>query len=176
MMIWIIAGLTLLTFLSMFLIGNKVVAYTLGGIFAVLTVVAVGLLSANMNSHFGMEKTSVTTTTQVYSATPAQSPVKAVAVKKIGSDNYVLVYKNAESDAQASTHFVPNTSKIVEATKTTSTYEKTNVENAQVKTVTTKWTYKSDLWKNLFKHKNDDNTVSIKHTLQVPTTWQVMEK
>ena len=87
MMIWIIAGLTLLTFLSMFLIGNKVVAYTLGGIFAVLTVVSVGLLSANMDNHFGMEKTSVTTTTQVYSATPAQSPVKAVAVKKIGSDN-----------------------------------------------------------------------------------------
>ena len=87
-----------------------------------------------------------------------------------------MVYKDAESDAQASTHFVPNTKKIVEATKTTSNYEKTNVENAQVKTVTTKWTYKSDLWKNLFKHKNDDNTVSIKHTLQVPTTWQVMEK
>lgn len=176
MMIWIIAGLTLLTFLSLFLIGKKALAYTLGGFFAVLTAAAVVLLTANMDSHFGMEKTSKTTTTQVYAVTPAQSPVMAIAVKKIGSDNYVLVYKDAESDVQASTHFVPNTKKIVEATKTTANYEKANVENAQVKTVTTKWTYKSDLWKNLFHHKNEDNTVSIMHTLQVPNTWQVVEK
>ncbi|CAK1249568.1 DUF4811 domain-containing protein [Fructobacillus fructosus] len=119
MMIWIIAGLTLLTFLSLFLIGKKELAYTLGGFFAILTAAAVVLLTANMDSHFGMEKTSKTTTVQVYSVTPAQSPVKALAVKKIGSDNYVLVYKDAESDVQASTHFVPNTKKIVEATKTT---------------------------------------------------------
>lgn len=176
MIIWIIAALTVLTFLSIFLIGNKVVRYTLGGVFALLTTIAIVLLSANLNSHVGMEKTSTTTTKQVYAVTPTQSPIKAVAVKKIGSNNYVLIYKNSESDAKASPHFAPDTSNTVETAKTTSNYEKINIENAQIKTVTTNWTYKSDLWKNLFHHKNEDNTVSIKYTLQVPENWQVMEK
>lgn len=176
MIIWIIAGLTVLTFLSMFLIGNKAMRYIFGSIFSLATVLAIGLLSANMDNHFGMKKTTVTTTKKVYAITPDQSPVKAVAVKKIGTDNYVLVYKNSENDKQASTHFVPDTNAIVNATKTKSTYEKTSVENAQVKTVTTKWIYNSDISKNLFHNKNEDNIISIKHILQVPNTWQVVEK
>ena len=57
MIIWIIAGLTVLTFLSMFLIGNQAMRYIFGSIFALATVLAIGLLSANMDNHFGMKKT-----------------------------------------------------------------------------------------------------------------------
>ncbi|MFP1610540.1 hypothetical protein LES9216_00645 [Leuconostoc suionicum] len=155
----------------MFLIGNKLVRFIFGEIFALSAVIAVILLSVNMNNHFGKKKTAVIKTKLVYTVTSAQSPIKAVAVKKIGKNNFILVYKNAKNDAQVNTHFVPDTSKIVKATNTNSNCEKNNVTKAQVKTVTTKWIYKSSLWKNFFYNKNEDNRVSIKHVLQVPKTW-----
>ncbi|CAK1246122.1 hypothetical protein R55210_AODCCCNP_01079 [Fructobacillus fructosus] len=176
MLIWIIALLAVLTMVSIFALKMKSLKVIFGGLFAILMLASSVMLAANMNGHYGMEKTTTTSTKQVYSILPAQSPVGAVAVKKIGSDNYVLVYKDAESDVQASTHFVPNTKKVVEAVKQKATYQKGNVTTAEVKTKTVKWTYKSDFYKFLFKQKDEDNIVSVRHTLIVPENWQVVEK
>ncbi|CAK1248066.1 DUF4811 domain-containing protein [Fructobacillus fructosus] len=173
MLIWIIAGLVFLAFVSWFFLKNRLASYLLGTTFSLLAVV---LLSLNMSQHFGMEKSVTTTRHEVYSALPAQSPVKAVAVKKIGEKNYVLVYKNHQNDQQADKHFVPDTSEVVKAVKRSANYEKANVSKATVETKTVKWTYKSDLYRFLFKQKNEDNVVSIRHTLMVPENWQVIEK
>ncbi|MBC9119143.1 DUF4811 domain-containing protein [Fructobacillus fructosus] len=176
MLIWIIALLAILTMVSIFALKMKSLKVIFGGLFAILTLASSIMLAANMDSHYGMEKTTTTSTKQVYSILPAQSPVNAVAVKKIGSDNYVLVYKDAATDAQGSAHFIPNTKKVVEAVKQRATYQEGNVTTAEVKTKTVKWTYKSDFYKFLFKQKDEDNTVSVRHTLIVPENWQVVEK
>ncbi|MBS9335279.1 DUF4811 domain-containing protein [Fructobacillus sp. M1-13] len=176
MIIWIIAAFVLLTFLSLFMIPKAWLRYLLTALFGGLTVVSVALLTANMDSHFGMEKTTTTTTKQVYAMTPEQSPIKAVTSKKIGRDNAVLVYKDQPSDKEAKAHFAPDTKNMVATSKIRSSAEKTNTSSAQVKTVITNWTYKSDFWEFLFAHKNDDNTVSVRHHLQVPENWQIIEK
>ncbi|MBS9337003.1 DUF4811 domain-containing protein [Fructobacillus parabroussonetiae] len=176
MLIWLIAGLVFLAFYSWFFLKDTKRQVVAGTTFSIFAFLAVLLLSLNMSQHFGMEKTTTTTTKQVYSIMPAQSPVSAVAVKKIGSDNYVLVYKDAAADAQTSTHFVPNTKKVVEAVKQRATYQKGDVTTAEVHTKTVKWSYKSDFYKFLFKQKNEDNVVSVRHMLIVPNTWQVVEK
>lgn len=176
MLIWMIAGFVFLAFVSWFFLKNRLASYLLGTTFSLLAVVAVILLSLNMSQHFGMEKSVTTTRHEVYSALPAQSPVKAVAVKKIGEQNYVLVYKNHQNDQQADKHFVPDTSEVVKAVKRSATYRKADVTTAEVQTKTVIWTYKSDLYRFFFKQKKEDNVVSVKHQLILPNSWQVIEK
>ncbi|MCO0832007.1 DUF4811 domain-containing protein [Fructobacillus sp. W13] len=176
MLIWIIAGLVVLTFISAFLLKNNVMRAVFSGIFGMLTVAGIVLLSMNMNSHFGMEERTTVSTQEVYSITPAQAPMKAVATKKIGADNQVLVYKDSENAAEATPHFAPDKKNMVKTTKTKSSVEKANVENAQVKTTTKSWTYESDLMEFLFDHDSDQELISVQHVLQVPAAWQIIEK
>lgn len=176
MLIWIIAVLVVLAFYSWFFLKKQLAQLLAGTTFSLLAIAAVVLLVLNMGQHFGMEKSVTTTSQEVYSALPAQSPVKAVAVKKIGEDNYVLVYKSNQNDQQAEKHFVPDSSEVVKAVKRSATYKKADVTTAEVQTKTVKWTYKSDLYRFLFKQKNEDNIVSVKHQLIVPNNWQVIQK
>ncbi|MFC4761127.1 DUF4811 domain-containing protein [Fructobacillus durionis] len=176
MLIWIIAGLVTLAFFSWFFLKSRLAQMILGTTFSLLAVVAAVLLALNMSQHFGMEKSETTTSHEVYSALPAQSAVKAVAVKKIGAENYVLIYKDYEKDQQAKKHFVPDTSEVVKAVKRSANYEKADVKTAEVQTKTVKWTYKSDLYRFLFEQKEEDDVVSIKHELILPENWQVIEK
>ncbi|MDF7637496.1 DUF4811 domain-containing protein [Leuconostocaceae bacterium ESL0958] len=176
MMIWIIALLAFLTFASWMLLATKWLRITLGTVFGLLFALAIVLLSANMDQHFGMEKKTVTSTEQVYAATPAQSPVQAVAAKKIGPARYVLVYKDHEQDPAAKAHFVPDSKDVVRAVKVRADYEQTQTSTAQVKTVTETWIYRSNFWKQLFQHQHDDRLISEHHTLQVPENWQIQQQ
>lgn len=176
MLIWMIAVLVVLAFFSWFFVHGRLVQIIAGTTFSLLAIAAVILLTLNMGQHFGMEKSVTTTSHEVYSVLPNQSAVKAVAVKQIGDGNYVLVYKDYEKDQQPKKHFVPDTSEVVKAVKSSANYQKADVKTAEVQTKTVKWTYKSDFYRFLFEQKEEDNIVSIKHQLILPENWQVIEK
>ncbi|CAK1245129.1 MULTISPECIES: DUF4811 domain-containing protein [Fructobacillus] len=161
---------------SWFLISSKALKATFGTIFSLAMIASIFLLAANMDSHYGMKKETTVATKQVYSAAPAQMPVGMAAAKKIGTDDYVLVYKDQATDKEATAHFAPDTSDIVKSVKQSATYTKADVQTAQVKTVTTKWVYKNHTYKWLFKQNKEDNLVKEVHTLEVPTSWQVVLK
>lgn len=176
MILVIIPLFVILAAASWFLISSKTLKAVFGTIFTLAMITSIGLLSANMDSHYGMKKETTVTTTQVYSAAPAQMPIGMAAAKKIGTNDYVLVYKDKPSDAQATAHFAPDTSDIVKSVKSSATFKKTDTTTAQVKTATTKWVYKNDTYKWLFKQNKEDNLVKAVHTLEVPATWQVVIK
>lgn len=176
MILVIIPLFVILTAASWFLIPSKVLKAIFGTIFSLAMIASIGLLAANMDAHYGMKKETTVATKEVYSAAPAQMPVGMVAAKKIGTDDYVLVYKDQAADKEASAHFVPDTSDIVKAVKQSATYKKADIQTAQVKTTTTKWVYKNDTYKWLFKQNKEDNLVKEVHTLEVPTSWQVVLK
>ncbi|CAK1246087.1 hypothetical protein R55227_BLOPHJLP_01133 [Fructobacillus tropaeoli] len=176
MILWIILLLAIIASAAIFVIKNAAVRNIVGGILWLAVLGLTIVLTLNMHDHRGMEKKTVTTTTQVYSAAPAQLPVGMAAAKKIGANNYVLIYKDHASDQQASAHFAPDKSDIVKTVKQSATYEKANVTTAQVKTVTTKWVYKNDFNEWLFKQHKEDNLVKVRRTLQVPENWQVALK
>lgn len=173
MIIWIILILVILTGVAFFAINNSALRWLVSGIMVLLTAAAVIALAMNMHSHFGMEKQTVTSTKQVYSILPAQSPIGAVAAKKIGSNDYVLVYKDHANDAKPEAHFAPDKKHIVETVKKSAGYKQTDVSNAQVVTKTTRWVYKNDMTKWLFQQKNEDNIISVRHTLEIPQNWLV---
>ncbi|MDF7627222.1 DUF4811 domain-containing protein [Lactobacillaceae bacterium L1_55_11] len=133
-------------------------------------------MSANMDSHFGMEQQTTVTTKPVYSMAPSNMPIGMIATKKVGPNNLVVVYKDHASDEKATAHFVPDTSDIVAATKQTSDYQQTNGDQAVVKTTTTKWVYKSQLLKNLFHEEGQDNTIHVSHVVEIPATWRVVSQ
>ncbi|GAO99322.1 DUF4811 domain-containing protein [Fructobacillus ficulneus] len=176
MILWIIVVLIVLAAASWLLIANRWLQVIIGAIFTIGAVIAVALLAANMDSHFGMEKQTVVTTKEVYSVAPAQVPVGMAAVKKIGTNNFVLVYKDKATDQQGTAHFVPNKNDVVEAVKQSANYTKVTSDKAQVKTTTTKWVYKSNFWRDMFKQDGEDNVIKVQHTLEVPTSWQIVEK
>ncbi|KPN83458.1 DUF4811 domain-containing protein [Apilactobacillus kunkeei] len=178
MILWIIGLFVILTFVSWLVISKPVLKWICGIISTLVLLAAIIGLSMNMSNHYGMKKVTTVTTTEVHSITPAISPVKAVAVKKIGTDNYVLVYKDKSTDAKPSAHFVPNKKDIVEAVKQRSTYRMVSGQKAYVKTSKTTWKYSSKLMKNLFDVGNEtkENTVSIKNEMIVPNNWQVIKK
>lgn len=178
MILWIIILFVILTFVSWLVINKPVLKWVCGIISTLVLIASIVGLSMNMNDHYGMKKVTKVTTTEVHSITPEISPVKAVAVKKIGTDNYVLVYKDKATDEKPSAHFVPNKKDIVESVKQRSTYRDDKGQKAYVKTSKTTWEYSSKLMKNLFDvgHETKENTVSIKNEMIVPNNWQVIKK
>lgn len=178
MILWIICLFVILTFVSWLVISKPLLKWVCGIISTLVLLAAIVGLSMNMNSHYGMKKVTTVTTTEIHSITPEISPIKSVAVKKIGTNNYVLVYKDKATDAKPSAHFVPNKKDIVESVKQRSTYRLGNGQKAYIKTSKTTWKYSSKLMKDLFDvgHEAKENTVSIKNEMVVPNDWKVIKK
>lgn len=91
MILCIILLLAIIASAAIFVIKNAAVRNIVGGILWLAVLGLTIVLTLNMHDHLGMEKKTVTTTTQVYSAAPAQLPVGMAAAKKIGANNYVLI-------------------------------------------------------------------------------------
>lgn len=176
MILWIIVILMILTIVSLLLIRNRALRYGLGSLFAILLIGSVAALSANMANHFGMEKVTHTSTKEIYSAAPNNIPVGMLMAKKIENNHYVLVYKDSVKDQEASAHFAPDKDNMLDSLKRKSAFQKSDIKQAQLTTKTTKWEYSSDLTKWLFKSKDENNLVSVKHTATVPLNWQVVMK
>lgn len=176
MILWIIVVLVILTFFSWLLIKNKILRYTLGTITLALLTLSIVALSANMYDHFGMEKVKTINSKEIYSITANEVPIKAMAVKKISKDNYVLVFRNTKNDMKPSVHFMPNKDDIVETVKKSATYKVGNYKKATVDTTKISWHYKNDLAKTLFDFKDESYLVSEVNEVHLPNNWQIIEK
>jgi hypothetical protein len=173
--------LTILVFVTWLLISNKLVRYILGTLSTLCLLILVIGIVANMNSHWGMKKETVTTKNeQIYTAGQKRSPAHILIANEIGnkSNNYVMAYRNHTNDDKPKAHFKPNTDKshLAESVKKTARYQQKNVDKATVKTKKTYWTWKSSWYQHLFSFNGDSRElITQKTTVTIPKdTWVVL--
>jgi len=176
MIIWIILILSIITFISLLIIKKPVQRNILSGISIILLIISIFLLIANLSSHYGMEKITISKTKQIYTASPQNTQIKMIAVKKIGASNIIAIYRENPNEAEATAHFTPS-NKILESIKHTSKLYIVNENlSATVTTKTTKWEYKSKLYKALFYTQETDNVVKIENYINIPSNWKIIYK
>lgn len=176
MILWIIIIAMILMIVSLLLIDNRLLRYSLGGLFMLVFMGFVIALSANMYNHYGMSKETTVQRKQIYSAAPANVPMGMLITKKIENNHYVMMFKDSADDQKATAHFVPDKKNVLDSLKKSANYQKINSQTAQVVTKTTKWQYNSDLMSWLFKFKDEDRLVKVTHTVEIPNNWQVVNK
>ncbi|PNZ70091.1 DUF4811 domain-containing protein [Staphylococcus croceilyticus] len=178
----ILIVLTIAMFASWLLIPHKLTRYILGSITTLLFIGLIIGIVLNMTHHFGMEKTTVNEPEkQIYSAGSDKSPTNMLIANEIGNNsyNYVMVYKDKQSDDKPSAHFKPSTNKedVSDSVKKVAYYETSNVNKATVKTKKEYWTWKNDYYRYLFDYGKEDKEL-IKQTsvVTVPSdTWVVLD-
>lgn len=177
MIIIVLAVLTALTYISWFYIKSAPTRIVAGLISFGLLAATVLLLTANMNSHYGMKNVTTTTERTIYSAGDSKSPAGMLITQELGtkSGNYVMIFADRE-DGKAKPHFVPNKKKMVEAVHKTATYKTADVDKATVKTVTTRREWQNDFFKWLLDFGGEGHSlVKQTTTVTVPkNTWVVL--
>ena len=152
-----------IAFMFTFKPASRIAALLISGIVLIGSIV---LMVANYSNHFGMEKKTVTTSTEIYSASNSDT-MPMMLYKKVGTSgkNNVYVYN------LKSTQKTPNHTKADEYTsnkvKTTS-----DGTTATMQTKTTRWVWKSDFYKNLYMWSGMNNTIVKRvNTFTLPKTW-----
>lgn len=177
MIIIVLAVLAALTYISWFYIKSAPTRIVTGLISFGLLTATVLLLTANVNSHYGMKNVTTTTEKTIYSAGGLKSPAGMLITQELGtkSDNYVMIFADHE-DGKAKPHFVPNKKKMVEAVHKTATYKTADVDKATVKTVTTRREWQNDFFKWLLDFGGEGHLlVKQTTTVTVPkNTWVVL--
>lgn len=177
MIIIVLAVLAALTYISWFYIKSAPTRIVTGLISFVLLTATVLLLTANVNSHYGMKNVTTTTEKTIYSAGGLKSPAGMLITQELGtkSGNYVMIFADRE-DGKAKPHFVPNKKKMVEAVHKTATYKTADVDKATVKTVTTRREWQNDFFKWLLDFGGEGHSlVKQTTTVTVPkNTWVVL--
>ncbi|XZO08095.1 DUF4811 domain-containing protein [Weissella paramesenteroides] len=177
MIIIVLAVLTALTYISWFYIKSAPTRIVAGLISFGLLAATVLLLTANMNSHYGMKNVTTTTERTIYSAGGSKSPAGVLITQELGtkSGNYVMIFADRE-DGKAKPHYVPNKKKMVEAVHKTATYKTADVDKATVKTVTTRREWQNHFFKWLLDFGGEGHSlVKQTTTVTVPkNTWVVL--
>lgn len=178
MMILIYVLISAVIFYSVAMIKKPVLRISMTTIGLLLLVGAVGLTTLNFNQHWGMKEVTTTQTRAIYSAAPAQSPVKMVIKKELGTkaDNYVLVYRDHADDQEAKAHFIPDKDDMNKLVHSSATYRVADVDEATVTTKVTRWRFDSDLAKYLFSFAGMDGSLARQSSVvTVPKEgWTVM--
>ena len=123
------------------------------------------LMVANFNNHFGMEKRTTTKTTTIYSASNSDS-MPLMLYKAVGTSgkNDVYVY-NLKSSQKT-----PNHTQADEYT--TNKVTTTKVTSAKLVTKTTRWVWKNNFYKELYRWSGMNNKlVKRVNNFKLPTTW-----
>lgn len=177
MIIIVLAVLAALTYISWFYIKSTPTRIVAGLISFGLLTATVLLLTANVNSHYGMKNVTTTTEKTIYSAGGSKSPAGMLITQELGtkSGNYVMIFADRE-DGKAKPHFVPNKKKMVEAVHKTATYKIADVDKATIKTVTTRREWQNDFFKWLLDFGGEGHSlVKQTTTVTVPkNTWVVL--
>lgn len=177
MIIIVLAVLAALTYISWFYIKSAPTRIVTGLISFGLLTATVFLLTANVNSHYGMKNVTTTTEKTIYSAGGLKSPAGMLITQELGtkSGNYVMIFADRE-DGKAKPHFVPNKKKMVEAVHKTATNKTADVDKATVKTVTTRREWQNDFFKWLLDFGGEGHSlVKQTTTVTVPkNTWVVL--
>lgn len=176
MIIWIILILSITTFLSWLIISNRTLRYISTSLSILCLILSIGLLSANMSQHFGMNKIQNSKTQQIYSAGPINSKLNTVVVKKIGTNNVIVVYKDKPTSSEATSHFTPSKNILKSIKMTSKVYISSKNTSASVTKSLTKWEYKNSIYEFLFKTKNTDNLIAVDNHINLPSDWKIVEK
>ena len=180
MIIVIIALATLATFSSWMLLSSKALRYGLGILSLIVLGGSVYLLTDHFVNHTGMTIETKTMTQKVYTAGDSKLPFGVLVYQELGSksDSKVLVYRTKQAEKDAKPHFVPDTKHATEAVKKAATYQLADVKEAQVKTTTKRYVWKSKTAKLLYGFGGESGElVSQKSVIQVPKdTWLVLSK
>lgn len=154
----------ILFFLTWNLIRNNVLSYTLGGIFALCTILTGGLIVANFSAHYGMEKVTTTKTEQLASSSKEMDMLLYQPIGTDGSEK-VVIYKNTASQKKTkATKTDDTTSKIVE-----------NAKSNKLVVKETRWTYKGNGYRLMFGIANNDKTLEKRtNTFYVKKSWTTL--
>lgn len=173
--------LTLCIFATWLFIPHKLTRYILGALSIMALLLFIVGITANMKSHWGMEKKVVTSKEQeIFSAGSKNSPTNMLIANEIGenTNNYVMVFKKHQNDEEAKTHFKPNMKQdnISESVKQQAKYEVKDTDRATMQTKKEIWVWKSDFYKSLFNFGEDkQELIKSTTTVTVPKdTWVVL--
>ncbi|WP_277294542.1 DUF4811 domain-containing protein [Streptococcus hyointestinalis] len=171
MIIALIATTTILTFLTWTLIKSPVWR-TIWGILSLLAFVgSVYILTDHFINHTGLTVKSEVTRQPIYTAGETSLPYGILIYEPLGtkSDNKVLVYRSDKEAKKASTHFVPNMKKPIQAIKKTSNYTFSDVTKATLVTDTKRYAWHSKLDEILYGFAGEGGSlVSQKSTVELP--------
>jgi len=151
-----------LAFMFTFKPVSRVIDLIVSGIILIGSIV---LMVANYQNHFGMEKETTTTSTEIYSASNSDT-MPMMLYKQVGTSgkNNVYVY-NLKSSQKT-----PNHTKADEYT--TNKVTTTSSTTAKLQTKTTRWVWKSDFYKNLYLWSGMNNTIVKRvNNFELPKTW-----
>lgn len=180
MIILIIGLATLATFGSWMLLSSKALRYGLGLLSLLVLAGSVYLLTDHFVNHTGMTVENRVVTQKIYTAGDSKLPYGVLVYKDLGSkaSSKVLVYRAGKEDKDAKAHFIPDTKHATEAVKKTATYQLADVKEAQVKTTTKRYVWKSKTAKLLYGFGGESGElVSQKSVVQVPKkTWLVLSQ
>ncbi|TLQ04788.1 DUF4811 domain-containing protein [Pediococcus stilesii] len=158
----IIAAIAL--FVSMTLISKTAIRIILSLISAVVVVGSSVLMVMNDREHFGMHKTTETTTQEIYSVSPSKQ-MNMLLYKSIGTADKERVYLYNETASQ-------KTPSHTAADKTTNTVHTTTKDSARLVKKTTRWVYKNGTYQFWFGIAGNNREVSKRvNTFYVPKNW-----
>ena len=153
--------------------------WTLGSLSVFLLALSILLMLGNFAWNWGTKEVTTTDIRPIYTAGPTNVAYNILIQSEIGnkSGNYAFVFRDSEN-GRVKTHFVPDTSDIINAVKKTASAKDSSSLTASVKTVTIKRTFSSDMTKLLFDIGNNDNILIKQHsTVSISSaTWLVLDE
>ncbi|WP_461239942.1 DUF4811 domain-containing protein [Paucilactobacillus sp. N302-9] len=151
-----------LAFMFTFKPASRIVAILISGI---ILIGSTTLMVTNYHDHFGMHKVTTTTTKTIYSASNSKQMPLAL-YKPVGTSgkNDVFIYNDKE------TQKTPSHTQANEFTHNKIKW--TNKQTATLKTTETRWVYKNNFYKLLFKWSNmNHQLIKRTNTFNYPKTY-----
>lgn len=177
MIIVLIALFTVCVFISFFFVKRALLRWILGCCSVALLLASVLLLCAHFAWNWGTVEVGSQQTVEIYTAGDTKAAYGVLIASQIGtkSDNYAFSYRT-EARGKVGTHFVPDTSDIIDAVKVKSTYTTYSGTSASLTTTTIRRQFSSPLTKLLFGIGGEENVlVSQSNVISVPeSTWLVL--
>ncbi|CAH1851505.1 DUF4811 domain-containing protein [Convivina praedatoris] len=153
-----------LAFISLMFLDKQ--TYVIGGVIGFIGIIlSVGLITANMANHFGMETKVTTHKSMMYSATNSKGygVLLYQPVGTSGKEN-VYIYRKHEQDQKPT---------IVKPDLTMTTNRQEIAGNQAYRVIKdTRYVYKNDFWKLMFSIAGNDGELKKRQvTYQLPQNW-----
>ncbi len=134
-------------------------------VFGLIFVLSLTAMMANLSAHFGMEKTTTTTTKPLVSSSDSDQ-LSMLLYQPLGDGTEkIYLYRTDESQKKPKqTRMDHVTNHVVE-----------NAKAAEKETKTTRWTYKNDVYRFLFGIAgNDEEFIREENTFSLPDSWALL--
>lgn len=164
-MMLVIVVISVIAFALLNVFAKNKVQTVISLLFGLVFVLSLTAMMANLSAHFGMEKTTTTTTQPLVSSSDNdQLPMLLYQPLGDGTEK-IYLYRTDESQKKPKqTRMDHVTNHVVEDAK-----------SAQKETKTTRWTYKNDFYRFLFGIAgNDEEFIREKNTFSLPDSWTLL--